>query len=192
MDPAMRSREWTAVAFDSELGWSVIAHRGDMLCGLVFGYTSHDKAARALRRRLGDAQNLLVDAVGEVQSLPASQHDLVVRLRQYATGEPVEFNDIQLDDAFLTPFGRRVVAACRRIPRGQTRTYGQLAAVAGSPGAARAVGRVMASNRFPLVVPCHRVVGANGSLGGFSAPKGLAMKRRLLELEKRVLFASAN
>ena len=77
----------------------------------------------------------------------------------------------------------QVVRACRKIGRGRTRTYGELAAAAGSPGASRAVGSVMAKNRFPIIVPCHRVVGAGGSLGGFSAPTGLNLKERMLALE---------
>jgi methylated-DNA-[protein]-cysteine S-methyltransferase len=93
------------------------------------------------------------------------------------------FLDVRLDLADYSPFQSAVVQHCRRIPIGQTITYGELARRAGSPGAARAVGQVMACNRFPLIVPCHRVVGANGSLGGFSARNGLNMKRRLLRIE---------
>ncbi|MEX1224432.1 MAG: MGMT family protein, partial [Pirellulales bacterium] len=73
--------------------------------------------------------------------------------------------------------------ACRRIPIGQTMSYAELAAVAGSPGAARAVGNIMAGNRVPIIVPCHRVVGSGGSLGGYSSSGGLRTKRRLLSLE---------
>jgi methylated-DNA-[protein]-cysteine S-methyltransferase len=106
-------------------------------------------------------------------------------LARYAAGEAVDFSQVPLDLDHLTRFARRVVAACRRIPRGQVRTYGELAAACGAAGAARAVGSVMAKNRFPLIVPCHRVIGAGGGLGGYSAPDGLRMKRRLLALEGR-------
>ena len=99
----------------------------------------------------------------------------------------MDFSDVPLALDHLTPFGRRVVAACRRIPWGQTRSYGELAAECGSPGAARAVGSVMAKNRYPLIVPCHRVLAAGGELGGYSAPDGLKMKRRLLAMEGRTL-----
>jgi methylated-DNA-[protein]-cysteine S-methyltransferase len=114
------------------------------------------------------------------ETLAAEVLDLVVR---YAAGEPVDFADVPVALDHLTPFARRVVKHCRAIRRGQTRSYGDVAAAAGRPGAARAVGQVMAANRTPLVVPCHRVVAADGRLGGFSAPTGLAMKRRLLALE---------
>jgi methylated-DNA-[protein]-cysteine S-methyltransferase len=108
---------------------------------------------------------------------------LAARLRELAGGVPQQFDEIELDIDRYTGFARDVLTACRRIPWGQTMTYGELAAQCGAPGAARAVGNVMASNRFPLVVPCHRVVAAGGRLGGFSAPQGVEMKRRLLRLE---------
>ena len=82
-----------------------------------------------------------------------------------------------------------MIDACRAIPRGETLTYGQLAAKAGYPGAARAVGQVMARNCLPLLIPCHRVVGSNG-LHGFSAPGGLATKQRLLEIEGQLAAAT--
>lgn len=100
-------------------------------------------------------------------------------VRAFFAGRPVK---PPLDWEGATPFERIVGEAVRRIPWGETRTYGQVARSVGRPGAARAVGRAMARNRFFLFVPCHRVVGAAG-LGGFSAPGGAALKRRLLELE---------
>ena len=96
--------------------------------------------------------------------------------------KPSRFDDVPLDLSHLSAFQSSVVSACRKIGRGRTRTYGELAAAAGSPGASRAVGSVMAKNRFPIIVPCHRVVGAGGSLGGFSARDGLSMKERMLAL----------
>lgn len=187
-----QSIDLSAVAFATDLGWMAVAYRERVLCGLVFGYASQRRAADALRHYLGDeGRTLLVDTVTDPNSLPQSQRELVERLERYAMGEIDDFSEVDVDHSHLTSFGRRVAAACRRIPRGQTRTYGQLAAVAGSPGAARAVGQVMAGNRYPLIVPCHRVVGASGSLGGFSAPDGLAMKRRLLDLESGVATGAA-
>ena len=108
---------------------------------------------------------------------------LVRRLQAYASGTPVDFRDVRVDPGRLTAFQRRVVARCRQIPYGETVSYGELAAKAGSPGAARAVGNCMAANRIPLIIPCHRVVRAHGGLGGFSGPGGTRTKRRLLALE---------
>jgi methylated-DNA-[protein]-cysteine S-methyltransferase len=92
--------------------------------------------------------------------------------------------ELPVELSYATEFQRRVLLACRAILYGQTRSYGDLAAQVGSPGAARAVGNVMAHNCVPLIIPCHRVVASQGQLGGFSAPRGLSMKRRLLQLEQ--------
>ncbi len=81
------------------------------------------------------------------------------------------------------PFCQAVWKACAQIPRGQVRTYGWVARSIGKPGAARAVGQALAKNPFAPAVPCHRVVGADGRLTGFSAPGGVAAKRRLLQRE---------
>lgn len=77
-------------------------------------------------------------------------------------------------------FYQKVWLACARIPRGKTRTYGEIARIIGRPGAARAVGRALAANPFAPAIPCHRVVGAGGAMVGYSAPGGIQKKRRLL------------
>ena len=105
------------------------------------------------------------------------------RLEAFAAGEPCDFADVQLALPSLTPFQQRVIAETRGIGYGQTLTYGELAARAGAPRAARAVGTVMSSNRIPILIPCHRVIASGGRLGGYSAPQGVDLKRRLLEME---------
>jgi methylated-DNA-[protein]-cysteine S-methyltransferase len=117
----------------------------------------------------------------------AHQHKLIRRLQAFASGKPEQFDDVQITLEPQTPFQRAVIGRCRKIPWGETRTYGELANIAGRPRAARAVGNVMATNRFPLIVPCHRVVAAGGALGGYSAPEGPRMKKRLLRLEGALL-----
>jgi methylated-DNA-[protein]-cysteine S-methyltransferase len=102
------------------------------------------------------------------------------KLRRYFSGDIVVFDE-PLDPRVGTDFQRKVWSLTRAIPRGETRSYGELAQQAGSPGAARAVGQAMARNPWPIVVPCHRVVGHAGSLTGFGG--GLAMKERMLLLE---------
>lgn len=108
------------------------------------------------------------------------------RLRQeiseYCAGERREFTVPVA--ASGTPWQQRVWEALRNIPFGETRSYAEVAALVGRPGAARAVGGANGCNRVPLVVPCHRVISADGSLGGFSG--GLHLKRRLLEHERRL------
>ena len=86
----------------------------------------------------------------------------------------------------LPEFKARVLRALQDIQQGRTTTYGELAALAGSPKAARAVGQIMATNPWPLIVPCHRVLGSDGSMTGFSAEGGTDLKRFLLELEKAI------
>jgi methylated-DNA-[protein]-cysteine S-methyltransferase len=122
-------------------------------------------------------------AATDSKSVPKWITELTARLQSYAAGNEEKFDDVPLDLSHLSAFQSRVVRACRRISRGRVRTYGELATIAGAEGAARAVGNCMAKNRFPIIVPCHRVVGSAGSLGGFSARDGINMKRRMLEME---------
>jgi methylated-DNA-[protein]-cysteine S-methyltransferase len=107
--------------------------------------------------------------------------ELVQRLRAYFAGEPETFEDVEVDLEYETPFLERCARALREVPRGEVVTYGELAALAGSPGAARAAGSFCARNRLGLFVPCHRVVSAGG-LGSYGS-HGLGYKKRLLELE---------
>jgi methylated-DNA-[protein]-cysteine S-methyltransferase len=106
---------------------------------------------------------------------------LVHRFRGYFEGEAADFADVEIDDEGWTPFQRDVVAAMRRVPYGEVVSYSDLARLAGHPRAQRAAGTVCAGNRFPLVVPCHRIVSADG-LGSYPG-LGLDYKRRLLGLE---------
>lgn len=125
-------------------------------------------------------------------SLEHSRHDrrlrpdVVGRLRKYFDGEAVDFRDVEIRGG--AAFQRRCWEACRRIPRGVTITYAQLAARAGSPSAFRAAGQAMRHNRLPVIVPCHRVIASGGGLHGFagsinSAGRELDIKRRLLQME---------
>jgi len=104
------------------------------------------------------------------------------QLLQYFSGIPVHFQ-VTLDLADRSSFQQRVLLACFTIPFGETLTYAGLARLSGFSGAARAVGSVMASNPLPVVVPCHRVVRADGDLGGFSAPGGTDTKQWFLRHE---------
>jgi O-6-methylguanine DNA methyltransferase len=106
---------------------------------------------------------------------------LIARLRAYFAGAAEDFADVELDLEDLTPYGQALARALRDVPRGDVVTYGELAALAGRPGAARAAGTFCAQNRFGILVPCHRVVGAGG-LGGYGS-LGSTYKRRLLALE---------
>ena len=161
-------------AFPSSLRWMACRWRDDLLDANTFGHRSQAEALRAVRQ-----------PTAKIRCQPtADMRDLIVRLQMYASRGCDDFATVVLNTPPTTEFQRRVIACCRAIPLGSTVTYASLAKRAGHPRAARAVGNVMRQNRFPLIVPCHRVVGAAGSLGGYSAPEGLDMKRRLLALEQ--------
>ena len=106
--------------------------------------------------------------------------DAVAQLQAYFAGELLDF-DLELN-LVGTDFQRRVWAALETIPYGETRSYGQIALQIGSPGASRAVGLANGRNPISIIVPCHRVIGANGSLTGYGG--GLERKNQLLEMEK--------
>lgn len=110
-----------------------------------------------------------------------ASHPLAERIRAYFAGECVDFADVELFPYERTPFEHAVLAALRAVPYGEVVTYGELAALAGRPGAQRAAGSFCARNLFGLVVPCHRVVAADG-IGSYGS-LGVGYKRRLLELE---------
>jgi O-6-methylguanine DNA methyltransferase len=170
------------VTAPATLGHLGVAVANKCVAGVSFGHASCPPAAARLARLIGEP--LEASQLGDGSAVDERMAvDVLDRLVRYLEGEPMLLDDIRISLDHLTTFQRRVVAACRSIPFGATRSYGELAAASGSPGAARAVGQVMASNRAPLIVPCHRVLAAGGKLGGFSAPNGLAMKRRLLALE---------
>ena len=135
-----------------------------------------------------------VEALGHGTPLDGQRDDdafsaLAERLRRYYQGDAVDFDDFPLDLSDSTPFQREVLERVRAIPRGSLVSYGVIAAQAGRPGAARAVGAVMASNPICIVVPCHRVVTSDGGLGGFGG--GLPMKERMLIMEGALLAAPA-
>ena len=112
---------------------------------------------------------------------PFGKHPLATRLKRYFSGARDDFADVQLDLSWCTPFQHAVVTCLRGVGRGETVTYGELAALAGHPGASRAAGSFCAHNRFGIIVPCHRVVAAGG-LGGYGS-LGVDYKRRLLAME---------
>ncbi|MBN1153202.1 MAG: methylated-DNA--[protein]-cysteine S-methyltransferase [Dehalococcoidia bacterium] len=112
---------------------------------------------------------------------PARFGTLTERIQAYIEGDAVEFPDV-IDRSEWTPFRERVWNATMQIPYGQTRSYGWVAATVSQPRACRATGQALHRNPVPLIVPCHRVVGADGRLTGFGA--GLELKQKLLSLEQ--------
>jgi len=129
------------------------------------------------------------DAAGHTQDsldiLPPSRltEQVAQMLTRYFKGEPQPFETVALDYSVAGVFRRRILESIRSIPFGQIKSYGDVAAAAGSPRAARAVGGAMASNPVPIIIPCHRVIAANGRLTGYSAPGGLQLKKLILLME---------
>ncbi len=105
------------------------------------------------------------------------------RIRAYFEGEPTDFVSVPVDLGDFSAFAGKVLSACGRIGYGQTVSYAQLAQLAHAPKAVRAAGSVMAKNPIPLIIPCHRIIRSDGSIGNFSARGGRNLKKRLLDLE---------
>ena len=161
------------VTFQSDLGWFGVVLTQTKLSELTFGHFDEFSALE----RLSISRNQ------ESPDPPDWWQDSQNLLVNYAAGEPVDLSKIPLEDRSRTSFQQRIVAALRNVRYGETVSYAELARRAGSPKAARAVGNAMANNSLPIVIPCHRVIASGGRLGGFSAPQGLTMKRRLLAME---------
>ena len=105
------------------------------------------------------------------------------RIRAYFGGNYADFVSVPVDLGDFSAFAGKVLSACGRIGYGQTVSYAQLAQLAHVPKAVRAAGSVMAKNPIPLIIPCHRIIRSDGSVGNFSAPGGRNLKKRLLDLE---------
>jgi methylated-DNA-[protein]-cysteine S-methyltransferase len=133
--------------------------------------------------RLPSPRTAVLPRVSETGAVPDSVRAAIDGIVVVLGGAPLDLGFVCLDERGIDPFRRTVYAATRTIPPGSTATYGDIARAIGRPDGARDVGAALASNPFPIVVPCHRVVGASGKLTGFSAPGGLTTKRRMLELE---------
>jgi len=177
-------------AFDSTLGWIAFQGTDRGMTALTFGHSSRQDAVDRLRFESSwRFPNLESDQLASAApALEDPQPEWVLQaeqlLRAYADGEPVDLSTIPCDVPAKTRFEERVREQLAHVGYGRTITYGQLAEAAGAPRAARAVGSVMSRNPIPLVIACHRVLASNGKLGGYSAPTGLEMKERLLQLER--------
>lgn len=110
---------------------------------------------------------------------------LIKKVKEYYTGKKVDFSDYQLNLDNYTNFQKKILQTVRKIPYGEIRSYKKAAEAAGYSRAYRAVGNTMRNNPLPLVIPCHRVIKTDGSLGGFSGKEGIALKRKMIDLESK-------
>lgn len=160
--------------FETAIGACAIAWRHENIVGLQLPEATRSAAYGRLRRRFADlAQAEPPEAVAAA----------IGRIAAFLEGAADDFADLALDMSAAGAFDRAVYRETRAIKAGSTASYGAIAARLGDPSHARAVGQALGRNPWPIVVPCHRVTGADGKVGGFSAPGGRATKLRLLEIE---------
>ena len=162
-------------AVESPIGdlTALVTSRG--LLALAFETDDLDRIMESVAAKVSPSIVRAPSAIGPVRSW----------LDSYFGGHPQPMPG--LDHSLITPFQERVLAATAAIPLGEVRTYGQVASLAGNPKAARATGRALGANPIPVVLPCHRVVAADGSLHGYAG--GLDRKRLLLDHEKAIFGA---
>lgn len=158
---------------ETPLGWMGLLASSDGLRRTTLPQPTPEESILSLGEEAVDADH----SPGRFRSLT---HDI----ERYFAGEAVSFLDEPTDLHDATTFQRAAWSACRSIPAGETRSYKWLASQAGRPNASRAAGRTMATNRLPVIVPCHRVIASDGSLRGFGRGAAqLDLKRRLLNIE---------
>ena len=167
--------------FRVSLGWCAAARGGKGICAFVLPVHS---ARIAEEEILALTARLLPPGAPAPRRAPSALRRLAEAAAQYFEGEPVHFDEFPVDLSSGTSFQRRVWSVIGRIPYGQVRTYQWIGVEIGRPEAARAIGQAVGANPVPLLIPCHRVVGSDGSLVGFSAEGGIGLKVKMLDLEK--------
>jgi methylated-DNA-[protein]-cysteine S-methyltransferase len=161
--------------FESAIGWCGIAWTEGAIAGVQLPESSQAASKARLLRRFP----------GLSESAPPRHAELAISgIVRLLSGECIDLGDIPLELDRLPAFNRRVYEVAQTIPPGTTLTYGEVARRIGEVDSARAVGKALGENPFPIVIPCHRVTGAGGKLGGFSAPGGRDTKVRILEIER--------
>jgi len=160
--------------FDSPIGPCGLAWSGRGITGLQLPEKTADATRKRVQRRWPEA----------VEGKPPSGvRRAIERVLQLLKGEAADLADIPLDLEAAPEFHRKVYEVARTIPPGRTMTYGQIARRLGVPHESREVGQALGRNPVAIIVPCHRVLGADGKMGGFSANGGVSTKRRMLEIE---------
>jgi methylated-DNA-[protein]-cysteine S-methyltransferase len=156
-------------AMNSPLGTLFVAVGPKGLCAVDFGRRETDFLER-------------LDPRARLEKNPTAVERVTEQLLEYFARERTQF-DVPIDLSVLTPFQRNVLDIACRIAPGRVWTYHRVAEEMGRPKASRPVGQALARNPVPIIIPCHRVIASDGSLGGYSGGSGLKAKRWLLELE---------
>lgn len=160
--------------FETAIGTCGIVWTARGICGVQLP----ESDAAATRARVHRRHPTAVEAVPSDEARRA-----IDGIAALLAGEKRDLSDIAIDDAAQSDFNKRIYAIARKIPPGQTMTYGDIAEGLGDKTLARAVGQAMGENPTPIIMPCHRVLAAGGKTGGFSAPGGVITKLRLLTIE---------
>ncbi|WP_422928271.1 methylated-DNA--[protein]-cysteine S-methyltransferase [Singulisphaera sp. PoT] len=167
--------------FETSLGWCAIAWcDGEGSKGPAVAYFQLPDATA----KLTEARMIKKSGASKAAKKPPARiAEIIRRVSKHFDGEPQQFDDIEVDLGKAGPFARRVYEAARKIPAGQTMSYGDIARVLDQPKAARAVGQALGKNPIALIVPCHRILAAGGKIGGFSTFGGRDTKTRMLAIE---------
>ncbi len=160
--------------FETPIGTCGIAWGPRGIMGLQLPETAAQATRNRMQRRWAGASET---------TPPARVQRAIERVLALLAGGAVDLGDIPLDLEAAPDFHRKVYEVARTIPPGQTMTYGEIAKRLGAPHESREVGQALGRNPVAIIVPCHRVLGADGKMGGFSANGGVATKRRILEIE---------
>jgi methylated-DNA-[protein]-cysteine S-methyltransferase len=160
--------------FDTPIGTCSLVWIGDKIVGLRLPEASPAATRARIAKRWPGA---------EERTPPAAMQAVIDRVLALLAGEKVDLGDVALDFGEAPDFHQRAYAIARTIPPGQTMTYGEIAKRLGEPHESREVGQAMGKNPIAIIMPCHRVLGADGKMGGFSANGGVNTKRRILEIE---------
>ncbi|WP_010587046.1 methylated-DNA--[protein]-cysteine S-methyltransferase [Schlesneria paludicola] len=176
--PDFEPRQMAIATFQTELGWFGLLGIDEQLTSVFIGHPNEKSVVQRATQ--------MASSIEQIDWAPK----LRGQLEAYCDGEIIDFSHVALQLPATTKFRQQIVAATRRLRYGEVASYGELAKRIGHPGAARAVGTVMSTNQFPIVIPCHRVIAAGGKLGGFSSPSGTNLKERMLDLEARALGIS--
>ena len=160
--------------FPTPIGECGIVWRGDLVVATRLPEATPEATAARLAKRAGAAEG----------DPPPPIERAISAITTLLNGEGTDLAFISCDFSGIDPITTQIYTATRAIPAGETRTYGEIAEQLGDKLLARKVGHAMGQNPFPIIVPCHRVIGANGKLVGFSAQGGVETKLKMLEIEK--------
>lgn len=163
-----------AYIFETAFGWCSITFSGESVVDLVLPGVSGVSELKSISSNSSQTDDF--------------QRDVIRRVCGYFEGKAMDFADVAVELPFGSAFSRRILEQCRLVRYGELISYGELAALAGFEGSARAAGNILGSNPVPLIIPCHRVIKSDGSTGGFmrNTQGASDIKQRMIDLERNI------